>query len=440
MSVPFKAGYAKVDITPSYPVPLAGYGNEQNRIHNNVLDPIYAICVAVSDGEKTLLFYHLDLTGFSQPLHEECCEKILKRYGIPMEDMLFNVTHTHSAPALGCQLESITRYKKELVEKLVDLAEPAIADLSPATIEIGSGQVYGLNYVRRYLLSDGSYGGDNFGDFKNNTILGHETEADHTMQVIRWVREEKKDIVMVNWQGHPHLTGGSVRQDLSSDLIWHFRDTVEKEHGVLFSFYQGCGGNINHHSRMESEPRLEHDESGRRLAAGLTPILKNLRPVKLGKIRTSMRTFTGPVNHSLDHLVDQAKVVKEFFETHTHAETAEFARSKGFNSVYHASAVIRRAEMPETYSFHIGAISFGDTCVVWAPNELYDVTGMYLKATSPFEMTFVCGYSNGMGHGYMPNIKAFAHGGYGCDTCRFGPGVTEKLTGEMLEEILKVKE
>jgi hypothetical protein len=39
----------------------------------------------------------------------------------------------------------------------------------------------------------------------------------------------------------------------------------------------------------------------------------------------------------------------------------------------------------------------------------------------------------------MPNIKAFAHGGYGCDTCRFGPGVTEKLTEEMLEEILKVK-
>ena len=65
---------------------------------------------------------------------------------------------------------------------------------------------------------------------------------------------------------------------------------------------------------------------------------------------------------------------------------------------------------------------------------------MYLKASSPFEMTFVCGYSNGQGHGYMPNIKAFAHGGYGCDICRFGPGVTEMLANEMLGLILEVKE
>ena len=54
-------------------------------------------------------------------------------------------------------------------------------------------------------------------------------------------------------------------------------------------------------------------------------------------------------------------------------------------------------------------------------------------------MTFVMGYTNGA-EGYMPNIKAFAHGGYGCDICRFGPGVTEMLANEMLELILKVKE
>ena len=54
-------------------------------------------------------------------------------------------------------------------------------------------------------------------------------------------------------------------------------------------------------------------------------------------------------------------------------------------------------------------------------------------------MTFISGYTNGS-EGYMPNIKAYAHGGYGCDTCRFPAGVTEKLTNALLEEILKVKE
>jgi hypothetical protein len=95
--------------------------------------------------------------------------------------------------------------------------------------------------------------------------------------------------------------------------------------------------------------------------------------------------------------------------------------------------------MPATFTYNIGAVSFGDVCIVWAPNELYDTTGKYLKASSPFEMTFVCGYTNGSGC-YMPTIKAFQHGGYGCDTCRFGAGVTEKMTTELLEQILKVKE
>ena len=115
------------------------------------------------------------------------------------------------------------------------------------------------------------------------------------------------------------------------------------------------------------------------------------------------------------------------------------ANELGFNSVYHANAIIRRYSMPKTHSYKIGAISFGDVCIAWTPNELYDVTGKYLKASSPFEMTFVLGYTNGT-HGYMPNIKAFAHGGYGCDTCRFPAGVTEKLTGVLLEQIVKVKE
>jgi len=439
MKIALKAGYAKVDVTPTYPVPLRGYGNTHKRIHNHVLDPIYGICVAVSDGEETLLLYHLDLTGFPDDCVSFCKNEIEKRYGISGKNVLFNSTHTHSAPDLNSPLESIQTYTKEINEKLIALAAPAMEDLAEAEIQIGSGQVIGWNFVRRYLLSDGSYGGDNFGDFVNNTILAHETEADHTMQAIRLVRKEKKDIVMVNWQAHPHRTGGATKLDLSSDLIEHFRNTVEEEHGVLFAFYQGCGGNINSHSRIPEEIiSMEYVDVGKGLAAGLSPILKNMRPVKSGKIRSTITTFTGPINHSMDDRLEDAEKVKALWEEQGRDVATVYARSLGFNSVYHANAVIRRVRMPETHSYQIGAVSFGDVCIAWAPNELFDTTGIYLKATSPFEMTFVCGYTNG-GNGYMPTIKAFAHGGYGCDTCRFPAGVTEKLTTEILNRILEVK-
>ena len=35
-----KIGYARIDITPTEPVPLAGYGNTSRRISQNVLSPL----------------------------------------------------------------------------------------------------------------------------------------------------------------------------------------------------------------------------------------------------------------------------------------------------------------------------------------------------------------------------------------------------------------
>jgi hypothetical protein len=64
---------------------------------------------------------------------------------------------------------------------------------------------------------------------------------------------------------------------------------------------------------------------------------------------------------------------------------------------------------------------------------------MYVKATSPFEMTFVCGYTNGANYGgYLPTIKAFAHGGYGCDTCRFGAGIAENMADTLIDCLVRL--
>ena len=441
MAISFKAGYAKQDITPAFPVPLGGYGNTHYRIHEEVESPIFAICVALSDGENPLLLYHLDLVGMPIEIVESCKKGILEATGVPEDNILFNCTHTHSAPDLRSPLDSIKEYNTFLTSALIGLAAPALADLAEATIQIGSGHVKNLNFVRRYLLSDGSYGGDNFGDFVNNTILAHETEADDLMQVVRLVRQEKKDILLVNWQAHPHPMGGTVKKYLTSDVVGKFRANAEAEHDVLFAFYQGCGGNINSHSRIEGEGfKRDAVAIAAGLAAGLTGILGKLRPVKSGPVKASTKIFCAPINHAMDHKVGDAQKVLEFWEgkVGTSREVVDFARSLGFNSAFHASAVIRHSKMADSLSYRIGAVSFGDICIVWSPNELFDATGLYLKSVLPFEMTFACGYTNG-GFGYMPTRRAFQHGGYGCDTCNYPAGTTEVLTQALYEQGLAVR-
>ena len=172
---------------------------------------------------------------------------------------------------------------------------------------------------------------------------------------------------------------------------------------------------------------------GRCLGQTCFDIVENkMRPVKTGKIRTLEKVFEGPVNHAWDNRVDDAKRVTSLWKDGKSDEARALALELGFNSVYHCTAVITRSTMPETISYKIYAASFGDFAFVASPNELYDTTGIYLKNSSPFEMTFVCGYTNAHGFGYMPTVKAFAHGGYGCDTCRFPAGTAEKLAEEML--------
>ena len=447
MSTPMKAGFARTDITPPYSVPMGGYGNSFSRYSEVVLDPLLATCVAVSDGETAALFFHLDLCGFPNESVAFCKETLEEKLGIPQDQMTFTVTHTHSAPDLVSNAECIKTYISEILQpRLIAVAVDAVEDLSDATMSIGSGKTENLNFVRRYLLSDGSYGGDNFGDFLNNTILAHESDVDPVMQLVRWNRPGKKDIVMVNWQTHPHRTGGAARYNMSSDIIHRFRTVAEPGHNILISYYQGCAGNINSHSRIPAENTAAFYEEetrdyvahGHKLAAAFAKILPTVRPVKAGKIRAVSKIFEGKVNHETDCLVDKALEVKTLWDDNQLDEARALAVQYGFNSVYHCFAVINRSKMPATHAYRIGALSIGDFAFVWAPNELYDTTGMYLKASAPFEMTFVCGYTNGTGNGYMPTIKAFAHGGYGCDTCKFPAGTAEILADEMLGMLVQL--
>lgn len=429
----FKTGYAKADITPAYPVPLGGYGDSAERFHTHVLDPLCAACVALFDGESTLLLYHIDQVAIATDTCHVWREEISQKYGIPVENILLNVTHSHSTPDVRCEIPEGVRYREELKQVLLELPAPALEDLAETKMFIASGEVKGWNFVRRELMADGTYAGDNFGTWKNNRILGHETEADHVMQAVRLTREGKKDILLVNWQAHPHPTGSADHLALTSDVVGRLRAAAEEEHDVHFAFFQGCGGNINSTTRIQSE-RISHDykDIAHGLAQGLSRVLEAARPVPAGPIRAMSRTFSAPVNHQWDDRVETAEKIVAYRKTHDHEETRAFAKANGFNSIYHANAVIRRAGLPETLEYSIGAVSFGQVCIAWAPNEMFDTVGKFLKETLPFEMSFVCGYTNGA-QSYMPTVRAFYHGGYGCDICNYAPGATEQLTMELLD-------
>ena len=210
----FSVGYARVDITPEESVPLAGYGNNMQRLSQGVLDPLYATCIAITDDAgSTLLVYTVDLISATDLYYLPARDAISSTCNVPTEHIIISAIHTHSAPDLNqTTYPPIIRYQQQLIEKLTVAAIAALQDRKPATILAGHTYNQGMNFVRHYILENDTYAGDNFGDFNSAPIRDHVSDADRQIQMVKFCREDSKDILMVNWQAHPTKASTSVTE------------------------------------------------------------------------------------------------------------------------------------------------------------------------------------------------------------------------------------
>ena len=61
----FSVGYARLAVNPPAGIGLGGFGNTDSRLSETVLDDICVTCVAMNDGEQTVLMYTVDYLGVS---------------------------------------------------------------------------------------------------------------------------------------------------------------------------------------------------------------------------------------------------------------------------------------------------------------------------------------------------------------------------------------
>lgn len=435
-----RVGFGRADITPVESVPLRGYGNTSRRMSGPVLSPLYATCLAFSDGENTVLLYTMDLTG-----NGNVCDRVLRpavseATGIPVNCIHLSASHNHSAPDVdNTGVPSIPRYNKQLEARLIQAALEALADLSYTRIFVSAVETEGLNFVRRYVREDGTYCGDNYGSGSTSPIACHESEADRQLQLVYFVREGKKNVILANFQGHPHRLGGGVNPTVTSDIVGFFRDEMERRTGCLLAYATGGSGNQNSSSRIKEEMKAKYPaDHGRILADYAVSAFRQMKEVSAQGVAAVTKELTMPVNHSLDHMVEQAREIQKLWaETSDNKLCAQAGLPYGINSPYHAGAIIRKAGLPETFDFSIHALKVGGVGIAVAPYEMFDTNGKQIKEGSPFAMTVVATCANS-GQGYVPSKLGWEHGGYSCDTTRFCPGSGEELAEHYIDMLNKL--
>lgn len=443
----FKVGFADVIITPDEPMPLGGYGASSYRKHEKVLEDIHAIGTAMEDADGTqVLMLTTDTTRAYFQAIPEARKMISAQTGLPVERIMITGTHTHSGPDLtNTAEEAVQRYIPKLQAWLVECAKAALEDLKPARIFVGHVEATGLNFVKHYYnLENGEkkFFGDNFGRHVMDETTRHTTEADPTLHLVRFQREGGKDVVLANWRAHPQLTGGSKIKNLSADYPAPFRQVLGAQLNCHVHFLQGAAGNINPKSRIPGEQyTADHNVFGARLAYFAVKCLEyGMEEVPAGKLRTKQVIYPGAVNHSMDHLRQEAaEVWRIFAQTGDRVEAMVLGKQYGFASVYHAGSVSAKAASPETIDLELNAIAIGeDLAFVTAPNELFDTNSVYTEEHSPFKMTFTCGYANGHWF-YIPSQYGYDYSCYESHVSRFAPGTGEKVSQQFLNMLEELK-
>lgn len=435
MKQTFQVGYGKANITPTFGVPIAGYGNTHLRISERAIQQLWSCCVAIRDEEgNTLLLISQDTVNTAWA--EDVRQHTHQATGIPKDHIILAATHTHCGPDQESTLESIQRWKPDYLNQVTISAEAALADLAEASIFIGQTKTENLSFVRHYLMSDGSYAGDNFGDFKNNTIVAHAREVDPQLQLIRFDRSAagKRNVLMANWQCHPMLHARMIGKDLSSDYIGTTRDYIETRLSDLFVFFQGAAGDHSSRSKIQEEVRTKDcTEFGEILGKYILDAVQNMTKVETAPIQLMQTQLEARINHDMEDKLEQAQEVETLYRKTDRDTGNVLAWQYGFSSVYHTNAVLRRSKYGATRVMELTAIRIGELAFVTAPGEVFGSYGIQIKEASPYASTFVLTLCNGH-NGYIPNEHAHDYGCYESHSGNF----TRQTGSEMVQAYLSM--
>ncbi len=414
----FKTGYARCTFTPTPPI------GQFSTVH----DDLYATCVAVNDGEKTLLLLSIDMKSMSINDNDNIKSIISNSTGIPTGNIFISATHTHSTITFG--KDAIWAYNS--FKKIEQVAKNAIADLAESEMLSGTGKTTGMAWVRNYINSDGVRATVSPGALFSDTTTRSVGEADDTLQAVRFVRDGKKDIVLLNWQGHLAHGEGQIAGQISADMAQYLREDIESgDRDTLVAFFAGASGNLNLNAPNKTLVKYSdgitsnnhYEVVAHALAKVALAVIEpdEMTSLETGEIKIIKEVYAGLLHKDSPEVVAEAQARKDA-GTNTKADDYILARNK-----------------KTSLDLRIAAISFGDLGLVTVPYEMFDNNGVQVKEGSPFKMTLVLTNSDG-DYAYMPSTEAWTtYGGYETEATYFANGTAEAYVAEYIRLLNSLK-
>ena len=283
----WKAGAAKVKITPKEFMWMSGYGG-RNKPAEGKLTELWAAALVLEDPEgNRVALVTLDLVGIDRAMSVAIRRDLESKYGLTTRQVAICCSHTHTGPVVGTNLKTmyalsdrqwkqVESYTETVKRQVVEVVGQAVKELAPAEISWGVGQA----------------------TFATNRRTNREAEVpklreegklqgpfDHDVPVLKVAGPDGKARAIVFGYAC-HATVLSFYQ-WSGDYPGFAQIEIEKAHpGAVALFWAGCGGDQNPLPRRQVELAQEY---GRRLAAAVGKVTAGeMRPIS-GTLATAYK-------------------------------------------------------------------------------------------------------------------------------------------------------
>lgn len=446
------AGAHAEDISPRvFPAPVNG--SMSGRFATEVVDPMHARCLAVSDGSHEVMLCVIDACMVPREICEEAKRIASEATGVPTGQMLISATHTHSAATLAgvFQSDPDPAYVAEVPGRIAQALIQAHMNLEPAEVGWGFSSDPTQVFNRRWrvkeqeeyenpfdLMTDRAWMNPGSVNPKVSVPAGP-IDADVAILAARAKAGGRPIGVLANYS--LHYVGGV--NPISADYFGMFAEEMKSRLkaddgryegkpafvGIMSNGTSGDINNINYGSsiRFKREP----GEQARIVAQSVaTAAMEAFETVKWSSDATLDSAET---DLSLGVRKATAEELERAEGILAEAEKDASGNYRDRKAIY-ARESKKLAEYPDEVPVKVQAHRIGDLSIGAIPCEVFVEIGLELKRTTPFTRHFTISLANGY-NGYLPTEAQHELGGY--ETWRARSSYLETTAAWKITEAMK---
>ena len=415
----FRAGAAASNVTPWLGVSMPG--GFTDRRATKIHDELHARCLVLDDGKTKLAIVVVDNCILPRDVLDRAKALAQKATAIPAAHILISATHCHSGPAAMdiAMCKADPEYQAFLARRIADGIQRANANLAPAKIGWGFGELPSEVFNRRWHMKKGGINENPFGN-KNDTVRMNPPRrspllarpagpTDPQVPVLSVLHADGRPLALLS-NYSLHYVGGTGAGTISADYFGVFADRIQqllkadRQHppfvGMLSNGTSGDINNINFQGiPKRNKPYEQINFVAHKLADEVLRVQKKIQHHDWLELKAVQKDIPLGVRRPNPDETTFAKTV---------LSKAKNPKRPTVNEVY-AQETLNLAKSPPRIPIPLQALHLGDLRICAIPCEPFAEVGLALKDRR--KNTFVIGLANGY-YGYLPTARQMSLGGY----------------------------